>query len=87
MCIFHLGLFGAVPAQYEPLRERSGGRVQGGFLAFLPCLHRVANSSELRFRLFYRWHALQFVLPFSRPHLSFVDWTFALRGPGGYMDC
>ena len=24
MFIFHLGLFGAVPAQYEPLRERSG---------------------------------------------------------------
>ena len=31
-------------------------------LAFLACLHRVANSSELRFRLFNRWHALQFVL-------------------------
>ena len=26
--------------------------------AFLACLHRVANSSERRFLLFHRWHAL-----------------------------
>ena len=38
----------------------------GWFSCFLACLYRVVNSSELRFRLLNRWHALQFVWPCSR---------------------
>ena len=34
---------------HEPHKERSGGRVHGGFLA---CLHCVTNNNELRFLLF-----------------------------------
>ena len=33
---------------------------------FLACLHRVANSSERRFRLFNRWHALLASGPWQR---------------------
>ena len=29
------------------------------FFAFFVCLHRVANSSKLRFRLFSRWHVFR----------------------------
>ena len=56
--------------------------------AFLPCLHRVTNSSERRFRLFNRWHALQFVLALLLAICSnttvYVGVTiFALGGPVG----
>ena len=88
VCVFFIWAFLArFPRSTSPYENALVGEFRVVFLLFFLVFHGVANSSELRFRLFYRWHALQFVLPFTRPHLSFVDWTFPLRGPGGYMDC
>ena len=46
-----------------PLRRSVADR---GLSSFLACLHRVANSSERRFRLFNRWHALLASGPWQR---------------------
>ena len=60
-----------VLAQLDLLKCRKGTTATG----FLACLHRVANSSERRFRLFHRWHAPSLVISISMPGRACQDFS------------